>query len=71
MSRHYTINDTDVRVIATMLGCEPASGLVNTMNALSADGSIHGGDTYGQILRAVLLHELARLARKPAEDAAA
>ena len=74
MPRHYMKTDTDVEIVALMLGCKPDSGLVNTMNGLATSGEIGEGDTYGWILRKLLLHELARLgepARRPVEAAAA
>ena len=74
MTRHYTETDLVVTIIATMLGCTPGSGLVNTLNALSADGLIEDGDTYGWILKQVCERELVRLgdvSRKPVDTRAA
>ena len=74
-TEHYTTESLLTSIIATMLGCKPASGLVNTLNDLSREGKIEPGDTYGWILRQVCEHELARLnesgvTRKPLTEAA-
>lgn len=68
MPRHYATDDLDVSVVATLLGCKPASGLTNRMNELAKSGAIEDGDTFGWIVKQVLEAELARLgdvARKP------
>ena len=68
MPHHYATDDLDVSVVATLLGCKPASGLTNRMNELAKSGAIEAGDTFGWIVKQVLEAELARLgdvARKP------
>ena len=68
MPRHYATDDLDVSVVATLLGCKPASGLTNRMNELAKSGAIEDGDTYGWIVKQVLEAELSRLVdvtRKP------
>ena len=55
--RSFSLDDTTVLIVATLMGCEPASGLVNTMN--SCRHLWTEGTTYGKMYRDVLEHMLA------------
>ena len=54
-----TVKSTEVKIIATMLGCKPNNGLVNKLNKLHRDGLPEEGLTYGRIYRAFLAAEIA------------
>lgn len=50
----YNVDSLDVSIVAVLLGCKPDNGLVNRMNDLRARRLIVDGDTYGDMLRAVI-----------------
>jgi len=56
MVRIFSVDDIAVLVVATLMGCVPASGLVNVMNACRHEWS--EGTTYGQMYRDVLSYML-------------
>ena len=66
--RRFTIESLEVTTTATLLGCKPNSGLINTLNDLKKAGLIKKGDTYGAILKVFLIHLLAEHHAHDLED---